>query len=91
VTAALYAFLAGLMTREALIWVGHRIAVARGTTAQAEAAARQVALEELAARYPVAFTHLLDEALADADVSSVPSTALLPHATDTTDGGPSCR
>lgn len=55
--------------------------------AEAEAAAQQRALEQLADRYPEAFTHLLDEALADAGVPSVPSPALLPYATDTTDGG----
>lgn len=54
---------------------------------EAEAAARHRALEQLAMRYPVAFTHLLDEALADAGVPSVPSPALLPPAADTTDGG----
>lgn len=68
--------------------VGYWVRVRAEQAPQPEVVARQRALEQLAARYPVAFTHLLDEALADAGVPSVPSPALLPYATDTTDGGP---
>lgn len=59
---------------------------AHDTRAEAEAAARDRALDQLAIRYPVAFTHLEDEELAAAGIFRVPS-HLLPQAADTTDGG----
>jgi hypothetical protein len=61
---------------------------AHESRAEAEVAARHRALEQLAMRYPVAFTHLLDEALAEAGVPTVPSPARLPYANDTAEEQP---
>lgn len=79
ILAVLAAGLVGLL-------VGNRVRV-RAEQVPSESVVRQRALEQLAARYPVAFTHLLDEETAAVALTQVPAPGLLPPA-DLTEGGP---